>query len=284
MMRPPRVLEQNVKLTLDVFMLFWCAPVAPHHFGLDGPPGATLNVDARMNALSVGGATIPFTSDGRGLLRGAIEFRILVKEPVDFLRAEEVKGLFKVTGHGITMSAMRAEFFDAAGYVEARNDEGEPMVEYKSELYGNFTLPLEQATQAAPVALERRLTWFSPESAPDAFPVVRELLLDEGFAHLGQPDHEPNRVQWTVSRDVDGKPLVVAVTLRRRESVQVVAISDTELESGRKPAALRQMYYYDLTLSGRYRGEWARAQAIIGRVERRLRDRLHLRGKSNEGA
>ncbi|MDQ2683622.1 MAG: hypothetical protein M3Y37_08860, partial [Chloroflexota bacterium] len=102
MLRPPRVREEDVRLSLDVFMLFWCAPVAPYHFVLDGPPDATLNVDARMNAVAVSGATIPFTSDGRGLLRGAIEFRILIKEPVDFLQASEVKGLFKVTGHGIT--------------------------------------------------------------------------------------------------------------------------------------------------------------------------------------
>jgi hypothetical protein len=282
MMRPQGVTEQDVKVTLDVFLLFWCAPVAAHHFGFDGPTDAKLNVDARMNQLSVGGAVVPFTSNGRGPLRGRIEFRVLIKDPIAFQHASEVKGVFKLTGHGISMSAMRAEFFNAAGYVEPLAADGEPLVQYRSELYGNFTLPLENASHAAPVALERHLTWFSPESAPEAFPTVRDLLAEENFTQLGDLQHDPQSYHWLMTRPVDGKPLTLEISLKRHDSMQLVELSDTDYHAGRKPAALQQMYFHDLTLSARYRGDWARAQTVIGRVERRLRDRLNLRRKSEQ--
>lgn len=282
MLRPQGVLEQDVKVTLDVFLLFWCAPVAAHQFGLDGPADAKLNVDARMNQLSVGGAVVPFTSTGRGPLRGRIEFRILIKEPIAFEQSNEVKGVFKLTGHGISMSSMRTEFFNAAGYVEPMGADGEPLVQYRSELYGSFTLPIENATHAAPAVLERHLTWFSPESAPEAFPTMRDLLAEENFTQEGELQHDPQSYHWVMTRPVDGKPLTLDITLKRHDSMQLVELSDTEYQGGRKPAALQQMYYHDLTLSARYRGEWARAQTVMGRVERRLRDRLHLRRKSEQ--
>jgi len=281
MMRPQGVTEQDVKVTMDVFLLFWCAPVAAHQFALDGPQDAKLNVDARMNQLSVGGAVVPFTSNGRGPLRGRIEFRILIKDPIAFQQASEVKGVFKLTGHGISMSAMRTEFFNAAGYIEPLAADGEALVQYRSELYGNFTLPFENATHAAPIALERRLTWVSPESAPPAYPTVRDLLVEENFTQAGELQHDPQSYHWVMTRPVDGKPLTLDIALKRHDSMQLVELSDTEYQGGRKPAALQQMYSHDLTLSARYRGDWARAQTVISRVEQRLRDRLHLRRKSD---
>jgi hypothetical protein len=282
MMRPHGVTEADVKVTLDVFLLFWCAPVAAHQFMLDGPADATLNVDARMNQVSVGGATVPFISTGRGPLRGRIEFRILVKDPIALQQANEVKGVFKLTGHGISMSAMRTEFFNAAGYVEPLSADGSPLVHYRSELYGNFTLPLETSTHAAPVALERHLTWFSPESAPDAYPTIRDLLIEENFTQEGALHPDPQGYQWTMVRQVDGKPLTLAIGLKRRDSMQLVELTDTDGQAGRKPAALQQMYYHDLTLTARYRGEWERLQTVIARIERRMRDRLHLRRKNEQ--
>jgi hypothetical protein len=60
-------------------------------------------------------------------------------------------------------------------------------------------------------------------------------------------------------------------------------MTDAELNGGRKPAALQQVYYHDLLMQAHYRGAWKQAQTAIGRIERRLRDRLHLRRKQNEG-
>lgn len=282
MMRPHGVTEADVRVSLDVFLLFWSAPVAAHQFGFDGPDDAKLNVDARMNQVSVGGAVVPFISTGRGPLRGRLEFRILVKDPIALQQANEIKGVFKLTGHGISMSAMRVEFFNAAGYVEPTGVDGQPLVQYRSEMYGNFTLPLENATLTAPLALERHLTWFSPESAPDAYPTVRDLLTEENFVQDGGLQHDPQSYQWTMTRQVDGKPLTLAIALKRRDSMQLVELTDTDAHAGRKPAALQQMYYHDLTLTARYRGEWARLQTVMTRVERRLRDRLHLRRKNEQ--
>ncbi len=282
MMRPQGVREQDVKMTLDVFLLFWCAPVAAHQFALDAPADATLNVDARMNQVSVGGAVIPFISTGRGPLRGRIEFRILVKDPTAFNGVDELKGLFKVSGHGFTMSAMQMAFFNAAGYLQPTDESGAPLIEYRSELYGNFTLPLATAAHAAPLAFERHLSWFSPESAPDAYPLIRELFLEENFALQGELQHDAHGYQWSMIRTVDGKPLNIEITLKRRDSMQLVELDDTETQGRRKTAALQQMYYHDLALSARYRGDWERAQAVLGRLEQRLRDKLHLRGKRTE--
>ncbi len=282
MMRPHGVKEEDVSVTLDVFLLFWCAPVAAHQFGFEGPADAKLNVDARMNQVSVGGAVVPFISSGRGPLRGRIEFRILVRDPIAFQHANDVKGVFKLTGHGISMSAMRVEFFNAAGYIETTASDGQPLVQYRSELYGNFALPLDNATHAAPVVLERRITWFSPESALPAYPTVRDLLLEENFSQISELQHDPQNFHWVMTRPVDGKPLTLDIALKRHDSMQLVEMTDTEFQGGRKPAALQQMYSHDLTLSARYRGDWKHVQTVMRRIEQRLRDRLNLRRKSDQ--
>ncbi len=284
MMRPSGVKEEDVKVTLDVFLLFWAAPVAPHQFVLDGPAGARLNVDSRLNQVSVGGAVVPFISSGRGPLRGRISFRILVKEPIAFQYANEVKGVFKLTGHGITMSAVRAEFFSGAGYVESTAADEQPLVEYRSELFGNFTLPLATSSNGiAPVALERHLTWFSPEGAPDAFDTIQRVLGEENFVRQGDLNHDANHFRWTATRTTDGRTIALNVNLGRRESVQLVSLNGNESQEGHRPAALQQLYYHhDLTLHATYRGDWAKLQDIVGRLERKLRNKLHLRRRNNE--
>jgi hypothetical protein len=187
---------------------------------------------------------------------------------------------------GIALSGVRAQYFDAAGYLQNENDKGEPLIHYRTELHAHFVYEVETPYMGLPLLFERRYTWPAFESIPDPCEEVDRLLRDRGFTLDAHPDrcyHEAGLGRrWWATRIMEGQELTLDVLIQQQER-PLESIAPLVLEPARAAvvAAPPAHTVYDITLRGYYRGRWEEALNEVHWLEARLRQRVYLR---REGA
>lgn len=278
--RPSGVTEETCTILLDRFSINWPVPLVASHFTLrDAPPGSRLWVDHRFNQLVVEGVKATFVSTGSGLLRAHLGFRILIKQPAVLQGTREMKGMMKLMVSGVPLSGVRAQFFDATGYPHNEDGSGKPLVEYRTDIFANFTYRLADALREPPTLLERHYGWISSESSPNPFHEVQRILEERTFEiDPTLSEAAGNHRRWWATRLTDGQPLILDVRMEQRTLPRFPYGSfAADPKEARTLGESSQRSYCELTIVGYYRGRWEEAVGQIERIEERLRQRLHLR-------
>lgn len=277
--RPLGVKEEDVDLRIDRLHINWPQPVVAGQFRLiDAPKDGRLFVDSRYNQVVVEQISIPLTSQGQGPIEGKIAFRIAILQPTTLQDVSEMKGKLKIGVLGMPLSGVRAQYFDAAGYLQTENGAGKPLIQYRTELHAPFVYRIAEDIHHSPALLERRYTWGAGEGTLNPFPAVEEALRERGFVvdpamSFGSAD---KKERWWVSRTTEGLPLILDVMLERNE--QPLAMRST-MSSGDRFALtdLPPRTIFTLTIRGYYNGPWEEVAEQMEWLEDRLRQRLHLR-------
>lgn len=277
--RPPGTRDEDLDISIFRLHFNWPTNEVASHFELCGTSGR-LSTDGRYRQVVIEGVPLRVVSANRGPVVAEANFRLVIRQPARLeLGSQQLRGRLKVNVQGMALSGVQAAFFDAAGYRQAENHAGKPLLNYLTELYADFEYWLNKPTAEPPLLLERRYTWPATHGsltpAREVETVLRErgFALDEGLGTSGE-----SAWRWWGERRVEGLPLIVDARLEKIERPLTVMNpllgDDTEpLRFGEEPART----FYDLTLHAYYRGPWADVAPHVEWLEERLHQRLHLR-------
>ncbi len=281
--RPPGLKQEECAVTIGRMHINWPVPVVSSELALLGAAAGRLSVDERYRQVVIEGVPARLIWSERGPVRAEVSFRIGIRRPATLQGKREFRGRARVDARGITLSRLRAQYFDAAGYVQSDNCEGNPLISYRSEIHIVWSCVLEESYHGVPLLLERHYTWPAVETVPEPFEEVEASLRERGFEMDAARSLRRAGVEqrWWATRTVDGQPLVLDVLIQQR--TRPLHRVSPLVEEGVSPVIVADEMsptVYDLTLRSYYRGRWEVALEQVQRLEDRLRERLHFRQDS----
>ncbi|MGH2541321.1 MAG: hypothetical protein ACRDIB_00900, partial [Ardenticatenaceae bacterium] len=277
------VSDEDCRIAISRMHINWPVPVVTSELELLDVPEGRLWVDQRQRQVVVEKVPARITSEGQGLIRGEVSFRIGIRHPANLQGKRYFKGRARIDVEGVTLSGLRAHFFDAAGHLQQETCDGQPLVHYRTELHTDFEFWLQEPYIGLPILLERRYTWPAVETISDPFEEVDRLLRERGFALDGQPGRcyrlDGLGQRWWATRNVEGQELTLDVLIRQRErSLEIAAPSMQQNVRVAQPAHT----LFDVTVKGYYRGRWEEAMEEVRWLEQRLRQQMDLRREDSE--
>ncbi|MBA3530481.1 MAG: hypothetical protein H0T73_00975, partial [Ardenticatenales bacterium] len=215
-----------------------------------------------------------------GPLQAEVMFRIIVLQPTTLQSVKPMRGKLKVGVLGMPLSGVRAQYFDAAGYLWNENHAGKPLINYRTELHAEFEYQPANDLEDFPVLLERRFAWAGNEGVSNPFREVTDTLKERGFTvdpalSNGGADR---RQRWWATRVTDGREMVLDIEMERGERPN--AILGTVGGDQRDRFAITDSpsrTFYTLTIRAYYPGPWDEVAQQMTWLEERLRQRLYLR-------
>lgn len=258
--RPEDLSEKECIINLEKFEFRWPVPIVASQFELKDSPTGWLRVDSHENRLIVGGIQATFISEGvGGQLDGAIAFRILIKQPSLLHSKRQLGGMFQVSVKGIPLSGVRMQYFDSLGHPQHDSLAKQPLIDYRSDIFADFTYLLTDALIKPPILLERYYTWRS--TTPFSATRTLQQILEEGDFKIDEQlnQDDPTHLRRWATRTIDGYPFILELQLQKQKE------EETTSED------------YELTLRSYYKGNWQAVAEQLEWLEKRLRQRLRIR-------